>query len=120
IHDRDDAALGLREREVLEPSDHAGDHALIGEVGAAVLGHGDGAAAVDDELHRDATLEVRVGAEAVLVAETEAAEVLANDALDDLGREAPVDLRGPLTDGGGAGLVRAAEAAVAVAETLTG
>ena len=59
-------------------------------------------------------------AQAVLVAETEATEVLANDALDDLRREATVDLRRALTERRALGLVRAAEAAVAVAEALTG
>src|SRR4051794_8572916 len=91
VDDGDDAAFGLREREVSEAADDASDDALIRKVGASVLRRGDGAGAVDDELHRDATLEVRVVAEAVLVAETEAAEVLANDALDDLRREAAVD-----------------------------
>ena len=68
----------------------------------------------------DAALEVRVVAQAVLVAEAEATEVLANDALDDLGREAAVDLRRAHADLRALASVRAAEAAVARAEALTG
>jgi len=43
----------------------------------------------------NAALEVRVRTEPVLVAETETTEVLANDALDDLRREATVHLVAP-------------------------
>ena len=119
VDDRDDAAFGLRERQIAEAANDATDHALIRKVRASIGGRRNRAGAIDDELHRDATLEVRVRAQTVLVAETEATEVLTNDALDDLRREATVDLRGALTKGGRLGLVSAAETAVAVTEALT-
>src|SRR5262249_27828623 len=68
--------------------------------------------------HRNATLEVRVVAEAVLVAQAEATEVLAHDALDDLGREAAADARRAHADRRRLGAVRAAQAAVTGAEAL--
>ena len=54
--------------------------------------------AADDEAHRHAALQVGVVAQPVLVAEPEAAEVLAHDALDDLGREAAAHARGAHAD----------------------
>src|SRR5262249_44831890 len=57
-------------------------------------------------------------AQAVLVAEAEAAEVLPDDALDDLGREAAAHVGDADTDRGRRRVVRAGQGAVAPAEAL--
>ena len=67
---------------------------------------------------RDAPLQVGVVAHAVLVAKAEATEVLAHDALDDLGRQAPVDARRALANARGLDLVAAAETTAAAADAL--
>src|SRR5580658_5382786 len=79
VDDRDHAALGLRARQIAEPTHDALNDALIRQIAAAVGRQGDRAAPVDDELHRDAPLEVGVVAHPVLVAEPEPTEVLADD-----------------------------------------
>src|ERR1019366_8143812 len=93
VDDRDHAAFGLREREVSEAANDALHHALVRQVAPAVGCHRHRTASVDDELHGDATLQVRVRSHSVLVAEPETTEVLTNDALDDLRRQTTVDLR---------------------------
>src|SRR5262249_12388267 len=78
----------------------------------------DRAAAVDRELDRHAALQGRVVAQPVLVAEAKAAEVLADDALDDLGRESAVDGGGAFADAGGLYGVPAAQPSVTAARPL--
>ena len=85
---RDDAALGLGEAQPVEGVHDAVHDARIRKVRAAVGHVRHRPVAADDETDRDAALEVRVAPEPLLVAETEAAEVLADDALDDLRRAA--------------------------------
>ena len=82
VRNRYDAAFGLREREIVEPSNDETNDALIRDVRATVACTGDSSGAVDDEANCHATLEVRVRAQTVLVAETEATEVLTNDAAE--------------------------------------
>src|SRR6185295_10740124 len=90
VGDRRDAAVRRGERERREAADDALRDRLVGEIRARIACDIDAAVTTDDELRDDATLEARVVAEATLVAEAEATEVLANDSLDDLGRDAAV------------------------------
>src|SRR5262249_32314117 len=115
-----DAALGLREGQAVEGTDHARHHAAVRHVRSAVADVGHRTIAADDEADRDAPLEVRVVAQPVLVAEAETREVLADDALDDRGGQAPAPLGGPHAHLRRLGAVGAAEAAVARAEALAG
>src|SRR5262249_23043250 len=120
VGDRDDAAFGLRERQPVERTHHARHHAAVRHVRAAVADVRDRAVAADDEPDGDAPRQVGVIAQAVLVAEAEAAEVLPDDALDALRREPAAHLRGAHADLRGLRTVRAAEPAVARTKTLSG
>src|SRR5580658_331667 len=71
VDDGDHAALRRREREVAEPAHHALHHALIGQVTPTVGCHLDRSAAIDDELHLHAALEIGIVLDPVLVAEAE-------------------------------------------------
>src|SRR5690606_16083399 len=80
----------------------------------------DGAVATDHEARCDAAFEVRVAAEALLVAHAETAVVLTHDALDDLRRQTSAHAGRTHAHLGSARLVRSAEAAVTGAEALAG
>src|SRR5580692_4424892 len=120
VDDRDHAAFGLGERQVAEPAHDALRDAGVGDVAPAIGRHRNGATAIDHELHRHATLQVRIVAEPVLVAEAETSEVLADDALDDLGRQAAVDAGRAFADARRLDLVTAAEATATAADALAG
>ena len=87
VSDRHDAAFGLGKRQAVVCLEDALDDGGIGEIGIAVAHVRDGAVAPDHEPHGHASLERGVASKAVLVAEAEAAVVLANDALDHLARQ---------------------------------
>src|SRR5690606_8195615 len=72
-----------------------------------------------DEARRNATLQVRIASEALLVTHPETAEVLADDALDDLGRQTAADGGRTHAHFRGTRRVRAAQTPVTRAETLT-
>src|SRR5512132_1806942 len=120
VGDRDSAAFGLRERKPVERADRPRHDAAVRHVRPAVLHLRHRAIVTDDEAHGDAALEVRAVAQTVLVTEAEATEVLANDTLNDLGRETTADLRSAHANLRRLGPVRATEAAVAGAEALPG
>src|SRR6185436_16397729 len=96
-------------------ADDTGRDLGVGErrVGDARRRHA--AVSCDHEPHGHPALELRVLAEAVLVAEPEAAEVLAHDPLDGLGRQPSADHRGAHPHLGRRGAVRAGEPAGAEA-----
>src|SRR5688572_30126790 len=83
VADSDDTALGRGEAQPVEGTDHARDDAAVRQVTPAVAHVADAAVATDHEARRDATFEVRILHQALLVAHTEAPEVLAYRALDD-------------------------------------
>src|SRR5580658_5085817 len=79
VNDSHDAALGLRERQIPEPANHARDDSLIRDVRPSVRGGRHAPRPVDDELYRHATRQVRIRSETILVTEAETTEVLAHD-----------------------------------------
>src|SRR5262245_42797591 len=113
VDDRHDAAFGLRKRQAVVRANHALHDAGIREGGTAVAHIGHRAVSTNYETNRDASLQVRIVAQAVLVAETESSVVLANDALNDLGRKPTVDGGGSHPDLRSAGRVRTTQTPVA-------
>src|SRR5689334_9900248 len=77
VDHRDLAALRLRKREIREPAHDTAHDGFIGQVGSAVVCRCDASVLVDREFDSDASLQVRILAQAVLVAESKATEVLA-------------------------------------------
>src|SRR5262249_24995798 len=80
------------EREIGEGAGDAGDDFGVGEIGAVVRRSDGAAVAGDVEARRNAAGEKGVRKEAAFVAEAEAAEVFADDALDRFGRDAAGDV----------------------------
>ena len=119
IHDRDNATFWLREGQGVIRPNHARDDRCVGHVRIAVAHVRHRAVAPNDEANCHATLQARVAPEAVFVAEAKPTVVLANDALNDLGRETPLDFRRPDADLRCARGVRSTGAAVAGAEART-
>src|SRR5262249_20248856 len=120
VDDGHDAPFGHREGQAGERAHDARDNTGVGHIRAAVGHRCRAALPVDHEANTDAALQVGVVAQTVLVAEAEASEVLAHDALDHLGREAAAHGRRAHANLRGLRLVRAAEATVARAEAVAG
>src|SRR6478735_5398030 len=117
VNHRDDAAFGLREAQPIEGRHYAAHHAAVRQIRTAVGSVGDCAVATDDETSGNATFEIRIPAEALLVAHTETTVILTNDTLDDFGRQTPAHGRRAHAHLRSLGLVRTAEA---LARTRTG
>src|SRR5690606_11362969 len=72
-------------------SHHTTRHAAVWQIRAAILYTGDHACPIDGKSNLDATFEVGIAREALLVTHTEAPIILAHDALNHLGRQASAD-----------------------------